>query len=34
MDCLLNAKSFHAAVSFILDTSLKDARDLGESSWI
>ena len=32
MDCLRNAKRFHATVSFIADTGLKDATDLGESS--
>ena len=31
MDCLRNAKRFHATVSFIADTGLKDATDLGES---
>ena len=30
MDCLRNAKRFHATVSFIADTGLKDATDLGE----
>jgi hypothetical protein len=34
MDCLRNAKHFHATVSFIVDTGLKDATDLGESSQI
>jgi hypothetical protein len=29
MDCLRNAKRFHATVSFIADTGLKDATDLG-----
>jgi len=29
MDCLRNAKGFHAAVSFIADTGLKDATDNG-----
>lgn len=28
MDCLRNAKRFHATVSFIADTGLKDATDL------
>jgi len=32
MDCLRNAKRFHATVSFIADTGLKDATDLGEYS--
>jgi hypothetical protein len=31
MDCLRNAKRFHATVSFIADTGLKDATDRGES---
>ena len=31
MDCLRNAKRFHATVSFIADTGLKDATDQGES---
>lgn len=30
MDCLRNAKRFRATVSFIADTGLKDATDLGE----
>lgn len=30
MDCLRNAKRFHATVSFIADTGLKDATDRGE----
>ena len=30
MDCLRNAKRFHATVSFIADTGLKDATDIGE----
>ena len=30
MDCLRNAKRFHATVSFIADTGLKDATDNGE----
>ena len=34
MDCLRNAKRFHATVSFIADTGLKDATDNGESSFI
>jgi len=35
MDCLRNAKRFHATVSFIADTGLKDATDLGKSScWV
>lgn len=29
MDCLRNAKRFHATVSFIADTGLKDATDTG-----
>jgi len=29
MDCLRNAKRFHATVSFIADTGLKDATDNG-----
>jgi len=29
MDCLRNAKRFRATVSFIADTGLKDATDLG-----
>jgi hypothetical protein len=29
MDCLRNAKRFHAMVSFTADTGLKDATDLG-----
>lgn len=29
MDCLRNAKRFHATVSFIADTGLKDATDIG-----
>lgn len=31
MDCLRNAKRFHATVSFIADTGLKDATDQGKS---
>lgn len=31
MDCLRNAKRFHATVSFIADTGLKDATDIGVS---
>jgi hypothetical protein len=31
MDCLRNAKRFRATVSFIADTGLKDATDLGTS---
>ena len=31
MDCLRNAKRFHATVSFIADTGLKDATDTGKS---
>ena len=31
MDALRNAKRFHATVSFIADTGLKDATDLGGS---
>ncbi len=31
MDCLRNAKRFHATVSFGADTGLKDATDTGES---
>ena len=31
MDALRNAKWFHAAASFIVDTGLKDATDLGGS---
>ena len=34
MDCLRNAKRFHATVSFIADTGLKDATDNGEFSFI
>jgi dynein heavy chain 1 len=30
MDCLRNAKRFHATVSFIADTGLKDATDIGK----
>lgn len=30
MDCLRNAKRFHATVSFIADTGLKDATDTGQ----
>lgn len=30
MDCLRNAKRFHATVSFIADTGLKDATDQGK----
>jgi pilus assembly protein TadC len=30
MDCLRNARRFHATVSFIADTGLKDATDIGE----
>ena len=30
MECLRNAKRFHATVSFIADTGLKDATDIGE----
>ena len=30
MDCLRNAKRFHATVSFIADTGLKDATDRGK----
>lgn len=30
MDCLRNAKRFHATVSFIADTGLRDATDTGE----
>lgn len=33
MDCLRNAKRFHATVSFIADTGLKDATDLGQSRY-
>ncbi len=29
MECLRNAKRFHATVSFIADTGLKDATDNG-----
>ena len=32
MECLRNAKRFHATVSFIADTGLKDATDIGEST--
>lgn len=32
MDCLRNAKRFRATVSFIADTGLKDATDLGKAS--
>lgn len=32
MDCLRNAKRFHATVSFIADTGLKDATDTGKLS--
>ena len=32
MACLRNAKRFHATVSFIADTGLKDATDQGESA--
>lgn len=32
MDCLRNAKRFHATVSFIADTGLKDATDNGACS--
>jgi hypothetical protein len=31
MECLRNAKRFHATVSFIADTGLKDATDQGNS---
>jgi hypothetical protein len=31
MECLRNAKRFRATVSFIADTGLKDATDIGES---
>ena len=31
MDSLRNAKRFHATASFVADTGLKDATDLGES---
>jgi len=31
MDALRNAKRFHATISFIADTGLKDAMDLGWS---
>ena len=31
MDALRNAKRFHATVSFIADTGLKDVTDLGGS---
>ena len=31
MDCLRNAKRFHATVSFIADTGLRDATDTGKS---
>jgi Dynein heavy chain, N-terminal region 1 len=31
MDCLRNAKHFHATVSFIADIGLKDATDQGKS---
>ena len=31
MDCLRNAKRFHATVSFIADTGLKDATDTGKA---
>ena len=31
MDCLRNAKRFRATVSFMTDTGLKDATDIGES---
>jgi dynein heavy chain 1 len=34
MNCLRNAKCFHATVGFIADTGLKDATDLGEFSLI
>ena len=34
MDCLRNAKRFHATVSFIADTGLKDATDLGGQVFI
>jgi pilus assembly protein TadC len=30
MDCLRNARKFHATISFIADTGLKDATDVGE----
>lgn len=30
MDCLRNARRYHATVSFIADTGLKDATDLGK----
>jgi hypothetical protein len=30
MDCLRNAKRFRATVSFIADTGLKDATDIGQ----
>ena len=30
MDCLRNARRFHATVSFIADTGLKDATDIGQ----
>jgi pilus assembly protein TadC len=30
MDCLRNARRFHATVSFIADTGLKDATDVGQ----
>lgn len=33
MDCLRNAKRFLATVSFIADTGLKDATDLGTSNF-
>ena len=33
MDCLRNAKRFHATVSFITDTGLKDATDQGKSGF-
>ena len=32
MECLRNAKRFHATVSFIADTGLKDATDNGTYS--
>jgi hypothetical protein len=31
IDCLRNAKRFHATVSFIADTGLKDATDNGNA---
>lgn len=34
MDCLRIAKRFHATVSFIADTGLKDATDLGKAQFL